>query len=38
MKIQFTTRIGLAIFGAFATTVSGQTKKAPNVVFVLADE
>ncbi len=38
MKIQLNKSIGFVLVGALASSVSGQTRKAPNVVFILADE
>ena len=38
MKLHLNKCFSLALLGALATSVSGQAQKAPNVVFVLADE
>lgn len=38
MNQNYNRSIGMALLGIFSISVSGQVRKAPNVVFVLADE
>ena len=38
MKLHLRKTLGFAILGVISISVNGQTRKAPNVVFVLADE
>ncbi|MCL6103563.1 MAG: sulfatase-like hydrolase/transferase, partial [Bacteroidetes bacterium] len=38
MKINLSKSIALALFGSLTAIANGQIRKAPNVVFVLADE